>query len=130
MAPHHEIARRCGLPDKLRTPSSIAESPFGRAAKDVADQTSWHSGPYRSAARRGSRTSRPVPRASNDHLLAQQPGWYGGTPLPGTGFLDSTPEGAALFDELVASTGQWLEQGVREGWCSPATTRPRGPRCT
>nr|SBO96283.1 hypothetical protein BN4615_P5799 [Nonomuraea gerenzanensis] len=52
VAPHHEITRRCGSPDTLTTPSSIiAEPPFGRAAIDIADQTSRHSGPYRSAAR-------------------------------------------------------------------------------
>ncbi|WP_043626025.1 TetR/AcrR family transcriptional regulator [Nonomuraea candida] len=35
-------------------------------------------------------------------------------------FLDGTPQAAALFDEIVASTGQWLEQGVREGWAQPS----------
>ncbi|AQZ63770.1 Transcriptional regulator, TetR family [[Actinomadura] parvosata subsp. kistnae] len=34
-------------------------------------------------------------------------------------FLDGTPEAAALFDELVETTGRWLEQGVREGWAQP-----------
>ncbi|PZG36056.1 TetR family transcriptional regulator [Spongiactinospora gelatinilytica] len=35
-------------------------------------------------------------------------------------FLDGTPEAAALFDEIVAATGRWLDQGVREGWAQPS----------
>ncbi|MFB9469816.1 TetR/AcrR family transcriptional regulator [Nonomuraea salmonea] len=42
----------------------------------------------------------------------------------GRAFLDGTPEAAALFDELVASTGQWLEQGVSEGWVQPSDDPP------
>jgi AcrR family transcriptional regulator len=35
-------------------------------------------------------------------------------------FLDGTPEAAALFDEIVETTGRWLEQGVQEGWAQPS----------
>ncbi|WP_263657519.1 TetR/AcrR family transcriptional regulator [Nonomuraea gerenzanensis] len=42
----------------------------------------------------------------------------------GRAFLDGTPQAAALFDELVAATGQWLEQGVREGWVQPSDDPP------
>ncbi|GAA4984867.1 AcrR family transcriptional regulator [Nonomuraea thailandensis] len=35
-------------------------------------------------------------------------------------FLDGTPEAAALFDEIVETTGRWLEQGVQEGWARPS----------
>lgn len=35
-------------------------------------------------------------------------------------FLDGTEEAAALFDEIVALTGAWLEDGVREGWVHPS----------
>ncbi|MFE0156618.1 TetR family transcriptional regulator [Nonomuraea sp. NPDC059007] len=34
--------------------------------------------------------------------------------------LDGTPDAAALFDEIVASTGRWLEGGVDEGWVHPS----------
>jgi TetR/AcrR family transcriptional regulator, regulator of cefoperazone and chloramphenicol sensitivity len=35
-------------------------------------------------------------------------------------FLDGTPEAAALFDEIVETTGRWLEEGVRQGWAQPS----------
>ncbi|MBE1558787.1 TetR/AcrR family transcriptional regulator [Nonomuraea africana] len=38
----------------------------------------------------------------------------------GRAFLDGTPEAAALFDEIVAATGRWLDDGVREGWARPS----------
>ncbi|WP_080046818.1 TetR/AcrR family transcriptional regulator [[Actinomadura] parvosata] len=42
----------------------------------------------------------------------------------GRAFLDGSPQAAALFDELVAATGRWLEQGVREGWVQPSDDPP------
>ncbi|WP_433425788.1 TetR/AcrR family transcriptional regulator [Microtetraspora malaysiensis] len=42
----------------------------------------------------------------------------------GRAFLDGTSEAAALFDEIVASTSQWLEQGVREGRVQPSDDPP------
>ncbi|GAA1003337.1 hypothetical protein Aple_003310 [Acrocarpospora pleiomorpha] len=35
-------------------------------------------------------------------------------------FLDGTPQAAALFDEIVRTTGAWLERGAEEGWARPA----------
>jgi AcrR family transcriptional regulator len=42
-------------------------------------------------------------------------------------FLDGTPEAAKLFDEIVAVTTAWLDDGVREGWARPTSNaRARG----
>ncbi|NRQ37541.1 TetR family transcriptional regulator [Nonomuraea sp. NN258] len=34
--------------------------------------------------------------------------------------LDGTPAAAKLFDEIVETTGHWLEDGVRDGWAHPS----------
>ncbi|MDA0566843.1 TetR family transcriptional regulator [Streptomonospora sp. S1-112] len=39
--------------------------------------------------------------------------------------LDGTPAAADLFDDLVAATAAWLEEGRREGWVRPSSTEPR-----
>lgn len=42
----------------------------------------------------------------------------------GRAFLDGRPEMAAMFDEIVETTRNWLDQGEREGWINPSDDPP------